>query len=171
MATTKTRPAETLNLGGATYTREEWRKMVREGRKAWREEAARTPSAVDVQYDSATKSVSLTLSNRCRLTVPLKFLPELAKAKPAQLADVVLMPEGDAIEWPQLDQQFLVSGLLADVCGPGVLMQELGRRGGQTTSRAKTKAARQNGLLGGRPRKRRTATATATATSHERTKS
>ena len=156
MATTKKRLAETLNLGGATYTREEWRKMIRAGRKAWREQAARTPFAVAVQYENATKTVSVSLSNRCRLSVPLALLPELAKAKPSQLADVVLMPSGIAIEWPQLDQQFLVSSLLADVCGPGLLMQELGRRGGQVTSRAKTKAARRNGALGGRPSTRKT---------------
>ena len=156
MATTKKRLAETLNLGGATYTREEWRKMIREGRKAWREQAARTPCAVAVQYENATKTVSASLSNRCRLIVPLTLLPELGRATPKQLADVVIEPDGIGIEWPQLDQQFLVSHLLADVCGPGLLMQELGRRGGQVTSRAKTKAARRNGALGGRPSTRKT---------------
>lgn len=145
-----------LNLGGIEYTSEQLRKMLRDGKRAWREEAKRTPSAVSVLYDPATKSVTLTLNNRCRLIVPLTFLPEVAKAKPSQLADVVLMPEGYAIEWPQLDQQFLVSSLLADVCGPGLVMRELGRRGGQATSRAKTKAARRNGALGGRPSARKT---------------
>jgi hypothetical protein len=146
---------DTLNLGGFEYTRAELRTMMRDARKAWDDAAARTPSAVAVKYDHPTKSVSVTLSNRCRLIVPLTLLPELRQGTPKQLADVVLEPDGIGIEWPQLDQQFLVSHLLADVCGPGVFMQELGRRGGQTTSRAKTKAARQNGLPGGRPRKRR----------------
>ena len=152
---TKPQPTPTLNLGGFEYTRDELRQMLRDGKRAGREESKRTPSAVAVKYDHPTKSVSVTLSNRCRLIVPLTLLPELSKGTPKQLADVVIEPDGIGIEWPQLDQQFLVCHLLADVCGPGVLMQELGRRGGQTTSRAKTKAARQNGLLGGRPRKRR----------------
>ena len=145
---------KTLNLGGVEYTREQLRSMLREGKRAWREEAQRTPSAVAVQYDRLTKSVSVTLSNQCRLTVPLTLLPELAQATPKQLADVVVEPDGIGIEWPQLDQQFLVSGLLADVCGPA-LMQELGRRGGKAKSPSKTKAARRNGALGGRPRVRR----------------
>lgn len=156
MVTTKKRPADTFNLGGATYTREEWRKMVREGRKAWREQAARTPFAIAVEYENATKTVLLSLSNCCRLIVPLTFLPELVNAKPSQLADVVLMPEGYAIEWPQLDQQFLVSSLLADVCSPGLPMPELGQRAGQVTSHAKPKATRSNGVLGGRPSTRKT---------------
>lgn len=146
---------QTLNLGGVEYTREQLRKMLRDGKRAWQEEMARIPHAVAVQYDGDTQSVSVTLSNRCQLIVPLTLLPELAHASPKQLADVVLEPDGIGIEWPQLDQQFLVSSLLADVCGPGFLMQELGRRGGQAKSRAKAKASRQNGLLGGRPRKRR----------------
>lgn len=145
-----------LNLGGIEYTHEQLRKMLRDGKHAWREEAQRTPSAVSVLYDHTTKSVALTLNNRCRLIVPLTLLPEVAKAKPSQLADVVLMPEGYAIEWPQLDQQFLVSSLLADVCGPGLRTQELGQRGGQVTSRAKTKAARINGALSSRPSPRKT---------------
>ena len=147
---------KTLNLGGVEYTREQLRKMLRDGKRAWREEAKRTPSAIAVKYNHPTKSVSVTLSNRCRLIVPLTLLPELGRATPKQLADVVIDPDGIGIEWPQLDQQFLVSHLLADVCGPGLLMQELGRRGGQVTSRAKTKAARRNGALGGRPSTRKT---------------
>src|SRR5438094_10165897 len=105
MATTKPRLEDPVNLGGVTYSREELRKMLRDGRKAWRDEAARAPFAVAVAYDHATKTVLLSLSNRCQLIVPLTVLPELAKAKPIQLADVVLMPDGYAIEWPQLDQQ------------------------------------------------------------------
>lgn len=155
MATSNARPKFPMNLGGVIYTRDQWQKMLRDGKRAWREEMARTPQAVAVQYDADTKSVSITLSNRCRLIVPLTLLPELAHASPKQLADVVLEPDGIGIEWPQLDQQFLVSSLLAEVCGPGSSMQELGRRGGQAKSRAKAKASRQNGLLGGRPRKRR----------------
>lgn len=80
-----------LKLGGIEYTPEQMRKMLRDGKRAWREEAKRTPSAVSVLYDHATKSVSLTLSNRCRLIVPLTLLPEVAKAKPSQLVDVVLL--------------------------------------------------------------------------------
>lgn len=158
MVTTKKRSAGTLTLGGATYTREEWQKMVRESKRAWQERAARTPFAVAVRYDRFTKSVALLLNNDCHVLVPVALLPELAKATPSQLRNVVLMPEGYAIEWPQLDQQFLMSRLLADVCGSGV-MQELGRRGGKVKSRAKTKAARRNGTLGGRPRVRRSKTA------------
>lgn len=144
-----------LNLGGFEYTRAELRKMMRDARKAWDEKAARTPFAVAVRYEHPIRSVCVTLSNHCRLVVPLTLLPEVAKATPKQLADVVLEPEGIGIEWPQLDQQFLVSHLLTEVCGPGTSMRELGRRGGQVKSRAKAKASRQNGLLGGRPRKRR----------------
>lgn len=127
------RNPQTVDLGGGVYSRPQLRQMFRNGRKAFENHLATTPIAVAVRYDNRPRRVVVQLNNGCELSVPVELLKEVCDATPTQLSDVTLLPEGLAIEWPQLDQQFLVSGILSDVCAPG-LMRELGRRGGQAKS-------------------------------------
>lgn len=116
-----------VDLGGATYSRDELRTMFREAKQRGREALRRNPVAVAVRYDHRTRRVVLSLSNRTELAVPVELLQGLQSAPPAQLKLVVVMPAGTAIEWPQLDQQFSVSGLLAGIFGGKSWMRQLDR--------------------------------------------
>lgn len=140
----------TVNLGGGVYTRQQLRQMFREGRKAFEEHLARTPIAVAVRYDNTQRRVVVTLSNRCEMSLPIELVKEVCDATPKQLSDVTILPEGLAIEWPQLDQQCLVSGLLSDLCASG-MMRPTRRRGGRSKAVSEVGAATSPSTAKARP--------------------
>ncbi len=121
------------------------------------------PQAVAVKYEARRKSVAISLTNGCAVTIPVSLLEGLAGATAKQLGNVQTLGHGSAIQWPQLDQQFAVKSLMQGVFGFPAWMQkvasqntaaaQLGRRGGSATSSAKAAAARANGAKGGRPKK------------------
>ena len=83
--------------------------------------------------------------------LPPHLLQGLAGASSALLADVQIGPRSTSLHWEALGVSFSLAGLLAGVFGTRAWMQEMGRRGGSTTSTAKAAAARLNGKKGGRP--------------------
>jgi hypothetical protein len=95
----------------------------------------------------------LELANGCLFGFPPTLVEGLQDAAVQQLENVTIDGPGVALRWEELDVDILVAPLLAGVFGTKVWMQELGRRGGSVTSRAKARAARANGKKGGRPRK------------------
>jgi hypothetical protein len=86
------------------------------------------PLATSVRYELRTRRVVVELNKGTTLTVPVDLLQGLARAKPKDLATVEIVSPGVAIEWPTLDQQFSVSGLLAGVFGTKAWMKGLSRR-------------------------------------------
>ena len=64
------------------------------------------------------------------------------------LAAVEVSVTGSAIRIPALDADYGVPGLVL-----ALTAREVGRRGGQVRSKAKSLAAKVNGATGGRPRK------------------
>ena len=119
----------TVNLGGGIYTRQQLRQMFRDGRSGFEEHLAGTPVAETVRYDPDRRRVVLALNNHCEMSLPIEFFQEVCDATPEELSDVTILPEGLAIEWPRLDQQFLVSGLLSELCSPGTIRPTRRRRG------------------------------------------
>jgi hypothetical protein len=88
----------------------------------------------------------------------VSFSPEraqgLAGAKPSDLAEIEITPSGYGLHWPRLDADLWLPALLEGVFGSRAWMAaRLGAVGGKATSDAKAAAARENGTLGGRPRK------------------
>ena len=148
------RNPQTVNLGGGIYTRSQLSQMFRDGRKAFETHLATTPVAVAVEYDNTQRRVVVQLNNGCEMSVPVRLLKEVCDATPKQLSDVAILPEGLAIEWPQLDQQFLVSGLLSDVCAPG-MVRKLSRRGEQSKSAEKAEVSLAQGTRRGRRKQKR----------------
>ena len=71
-----------------------------------------------VSWDHSLGAV-IDLNNGCRVCVPLALLPELRDASPRQLQNVEIMGVGQAVQWPDLDQQFGISELLADAWSGG----------------------------------------------------
>lgn len=81
--------------------------------------------------------------------IPRKLVPVIDKAPLS--ADVELSPMGSSLRWDALDADFSVPGLIREVFGMTAAL----RRAGATKSKARAKASKENGLLGGRPPRKR----------------
>ena len=78
----------------------------------------------------------------------------LRGAKPAQLASIEISPSGLGLHFPKLDADLYLPALLNGWLGSRRWMAaHMGERGGRARSAAKRAASRENGKLGGRPRK------------------
>jgi hypothetical protein len=105
------------------------------------EESLRSqPLAKAVSWDHSLGAV-IDLSNGCRVCVPLSLLPELKHAQPRQLQNVELMGVGQAVQWPDLDQQFGVAELLADVWNADRLRPVAKNGGASEPSKSKPRRA------------------------------
>jgi hypothetical protein len=70
------------------------------------------------------------------------------------LRNVVVEDNGATIEWPDLDVSFSVAEMLPEYLGlSSIVRSSSARKAGSAKSAAKARASRQNGKLGGRPRK------------------
>lgn len=112
------------------------------------------PLALAARYDAPTQTIVLTLNSG----VELRFSPTLAEglqqAHPDELATIEITPSGLGIHFPLLDADLYVPALIQGLLGsPQWMAAELGRAGGRASTPAKAASARQNGKLGGRPRK------------------
>ena len=111
------------------------------------------PRVVDAAYDAATDEIAIGFENGVRMAFPRHLLEGLAGAPATQLRQIDITGPGTGLYWTQLGVGHYVRGLLDGVFGTRRWMQELGRRGGATTTAAKSAAARENGKMGGRPKK------------------
>lgn len=110
--------------------------------------------AVAARYDRRRARVVVSLNTGVEVAFPPKLAEGLAGAAPAELAKIEITPSGLGLHWPKLDADLYVPGLLAGAFGSQSWMAaQLGAAGGSARSKAKTRAARANGRLGGRPRK------------------
>jgi hypothetical protein len=116
-----------------------------------------TPTATAIAYDAATRTFTMRLLAGGVVQFAADQVRELTGATEGQLAEVTLSPGGSAVNWPAIDMDIAVPGLVLDlVAGEGwrpamraMLMREV--QGAKTP--AKAEAARRNGAKGGRPRK------------------
>jgi hypothetical protein len=113
---------------------------------------ANDPRVIRVQYEAKEDLVSLHFADGLKVSIPRKQLQGLERANQSQLSKIEIVGNGTGLHWPVLDIDHYVLGLLAHRFGTKRWMNEIGRRGGLAKSAAKTKAARRNGLKGGRPR-------------------
>ena len=114
------------------------------------------PRAVAVRYEGGRIVIDL------RSGATVSFAPSahrwLAGASDEDLADVHVVSGGEGIEWPRMDVQTHLPGLLLAVLGDEdwqrrLFAAEWAALAGSTRSEAKATAARLNGRKGGRPRK------------------
>lgn len=131
------------------------RKRYARARAAGRE-AEMAPSAlVDARYDGRRDAIDLTFRCGVLVRIPRALVPEFADASAADLRAIKAMTY-EALECEPLDQHIYVPGLVEEVLGSRFFAASTGKRGGQRRSKLKAAAARANGALGGRPRKRKT---------------
>ncbi|MGO9086435.1 MAG: DUF2442 domain-containing protein [Candidatus Sulfotelmatobacter sp.] len=96
----------------------------------------------------------LRLTDGGRRVLPREDLQGLHAGTNEQLARVEIVGGGTGLHWPELDADLYVPALLRGIYGNRLWMAKIGRRGGMARSTAKKEAARANGKLGGRPRRR-----------------
>jgi hypothetical protein len=117
------------------------------------------PLVADVEYrpGAGLDLLILKLTDGRRHLIPREELQGLQSATKEQIARIEILGGGTGLHWPDLDVDLYVPGLLRGVYGTKKWMAEIGRSGGSVKSAAKKRAARVNGLKGGRPRQKEAA--------------
>lgn len=124
-----------------------------EYRRAVEAAAAEEITAIRARYDRHRERIIVELSNGVAVAFPPGVAEGLRGAAPQGLSRIEITPAGTGLHFPDLDADLSVAGLAAGVFGTRRWMSSLARHAGSVRSRAKAKAARANGRLGGRPRK------------------
>jgi hypothetical protein len=110
--------------------------------------------AVSARYDRRMGRVVVDLNTGVQVAFPTHLVEGLAAASPADLAEIEISPAGLGLNWPKLDADVYLPGILQGMFGSRRWMAaQLGAVGGKARSHAKAAAARANGRKGGRPRK------------------
>lgn len=118
------------------------------------------PKAVDAHYDRHAGRVVIRLNTKLDVSFSPRDAEGLESATAAQLEPIEISPSGFGIHFPKLDADIYLPALLEGFLGSRKWMaSRLGATGGSSKSKAKTSAARANGRLGGRPKKKHTAAA------------
>jgi hypothetical protein len=112
---------------------------------------------VEYKAEPGLDLLILKLSDGHRHVIPREELQGLQSATKEQINRVEILGFGTGLHWPDLDLDLYVPGLLRGIYGTKKWMAEIGRSGGSVKSVAKKRAARANGLKGGRPRRKEVA--------------
>ncbi len=134
-------------------TEENLKEEIAKAKATWEKSEDTEPRAKSVEYDRSNDLIVIRLKNGSIFSFPPRLAQGLSGATPDKLADVWIPPSGSSVHWESLDVDFGIPELLAGIFGTKSWMAELGRKGGQVTSTAKSVAARENGKKGGRPKK------------------
>lgn len=114
------------------------------------------PTVTAVRYDRRVARVVISLASGLELAFSPKHAQGLEHAHPADLVDAEITPSGLGIHFPRLDADLYLPALLEGFLGSKRWMAaEIGKIGGKATTDAKVAAARENGKLGGRPKKQK----------------
>ena len=118
------------------------------------ESRRKTPTATAVRYDRRISRIVIELSSGIEIAFRPHDAQGLERAKPDDMSEIEISPSGLGIHFPRLDADLYLPALLEGFLGSRHWMAaELGKRGGKAKTDAKAKAARENGRLGGRPKK------------------
>lgn len=116
---------------------------------------ASTAKAVSARYDRSRRRIVIDLDSKLTVSFSPHDAQGLEHASPADLHPIAISPSGFGISFPKLDADLYLPALLEGFLGSKKWMAaRLGSVGGQSRSMAKRVAAKKNGRLGGRPRKK-----------------
>jgi Protein of unknown function (DUF2442) len=114
----------------------------------------RIPFAISAHYDLISGRVVVGLSTDLDVTFSPHSVQGLQNAKASQLEPIEITPSGFGLHFPKLDADVYLPALLEGVMGSRRwIAARLGALGGKSKSVAKASASRNNGRLGGRPKK------------------
>jgi len=139
--------AKTTRRAGDEFDRQN-ELAVREARESDRIE----PRAQAVRYDARQGLVMVELRSGFAFGFPPERVGGLESATADELGKARASPSGDGLHWDDLDVHASLTGVVAEALN---LSEWAPRLMGQVRSAAKARAARANGLKGGRPRKAR----------------
>ena len=131
----------------ASITEEDFNKATEQGARL----LARGPLATSVRYSLGR--IHVELDNGCAFVFPASHAQTLSGAKVADLRQIEINAAGLGLHWPSLDADLWLPSLIKGVLGTKQWMAQIGAVGGQSSSDAKSSAARANGKRGGRPKK------------------
>ncbi|MFN2350008.1 MAG: DUF2442 domain-containing protein [Thioalkalivibrio sp.] len=113
-----------------------------------------TGHAVMACYDEQRDRVIVSLQTGVEITFPPHLAEGLSGATAEELKEIEITPSGLGLHWPRLDADVYVPSILQGVFGSRRWMaQQLGAQGGKARTDRKASTSRENGKLGGRPRK------------------
>jgi hypothetical protein len=115
---------------------------------------ARGPIARAVRYDPRRGLIVITLEGGCEFAFPVALAEGLVGAPRSRLTKIKISPNGLGLQWPLLDVDLYVPGLIEGAFGSRRWMQQIGKLRGSSRSKIKAKASRENGKRGGRPKDR-----------------
>jgi hypothetical protein len=109
--------------------------------------------AISAQFDSKKKVITIDLANGLSFSFPPKLVEGLSRRSADSLSSIEISPMGTGLYWPKLDVDLTVEGLLSGMFGSEkwMLRQHLAKAG-SVKSAIKSKASRENGAKGGRPK-------------------
>lgn len=112
------------------------------------------PPAVAVRYDRRIARVVISLASGLEIAFSPRDAQGLENAHPADLAGAEISPSGLGVHFPKIDADLYIPALLEGFLGSKRWMaSQMGKVGGKAATQAKASAARENGKLGGRPKK------------------
>ena len=113
------------------------------------------PRAVAAHYDRKNRRIVIQLSSNLDVSFSPEDAEGLEDATPAQLQEIEISPSGFGIYFPKLDADLYLPAILEGLLGSKKWMAaRLGQAGGKSRSVAKRAAAKANGKLGGRPKRK-----------------
>lgn len=112
-------------------------------RSARRAQRSRTPRATAARFDGRSGRITVSLDSGIDFSFLATDAHGLAHASAAQLKSATVDGAGSVLAIPALDAHFSIAGLLEGFLGP----LDWSRR------ERRSAASRENGKLGGRPRK------------------
>ena len=121
---------------------------------AARDRLAAFPRVVGVRHSEELDRLLIDLSTGIGLAVDYRDIEGLEHARADDLNLAEISPSGFGLHFPSLDADLYVPALIEGRLGSAAYMAaRLGAAGGRVRSAEKSRAARENGRLGGRPRK------------------
>ena len=135
-----------LNIMKQTISDKEFERQMREAKKKYVSE----PEAIAVRYENGR--VSVELASGWNFNFNPRDFEEFASATEADLETIGLWGRY-TLACPSLDVHIGIGAIILKLIGEKFLASELSRRRGQTNSEKKQNASRENGKLGGRPKK------------------
>ncbi len=136
--------AKTVQWGRFVLTEAEIERQIGEATLRGEAELQTEPLATAARFDRRTRCVIITLNKGSTLSVPVDLLQGLAEATLKDLAQIEIPSPGCEIEWPTLDQQFSIQGLLAGRFGTRRWMAELAERTPSAAPHRKLESAKSN---------------------------
>ena len=114
------------------------------------------PPVVSVRWHKTEALLTIVLADGQEIDIDPGMVQGLCDHPVSQLQNVEITPAGDALHFPNVDEDVFIPGLMEGLTGSANWMaRNLGRKGGQARTSAKSAASRQNGGNGGRPPKSR----------------